>query len=262
MSDYSPRVASSRPKALAMAQLHPRETITKLRLTMASRRSGQGAKGPTVEGIRRDRNGSRPTERIVMTTKWRALSAEEIGRLSQQGCTCTDWSRVQVAEGFRTDRVRTTHFCEDVRLGVFDKEVSFFGGVTKPTGISHATIHNCTIGDNAFICAVRNYIANYIIEDEAVIDNIDLLAVGGESSFGNGTKGCGVNEAGGREVPIYDRLSAHTAYVLAFYRHRPKVIGRLKAMIDGYTASIRSGMGLVGKGARIINSRLLQHGRY
>ncbi|OHB66142.1 MAG: DUF4954 domain-containing protein [Planctomycetes bacterium RBG_13_60_9] len=196
-----------------------------------------------------------------MTTKWRALSAEEIGRLSQQGCTCTDWSRVQVAEGFRTDRVRTTHFCEDVRLGVFDKEVSFFGGVTKPTGISHATIHNCTIGDNAFICAVRNYIANYIIEDEAVIDNIDLLAVGGESSFGNGTKVCVVNEAGGREVPIYDRLSAHTAYVLAFYRHRPKVIGRLKAMIDGYTASIRSGMGLVGKGARIINSRLLKNVR-
>jgi hypothetical protein len=194
-----------------------------------------------------------------MTTEWRALSAEEIARLTQQGCTCDDWSQVQVAAGFRADRVRTTRFCGAVRLGVFDGEVSFFGGVTKPTGISHATIHNCTVGDNVYICAVRNYIANYVIEDEAVIDNIDLLAVQGESSFGNGLKVAVVNEAGGREVPIYDRLSAQTAYILAFYQHRPQVIQKIRAMIDGYTASVRSGMGTVGKGARIINSRLLKN---
>jgi hypothetical protein len=132
-----------------------------------------------------------------MTTQWRALSADEISRLSQQGCTCTDWSKVQVAEGFRTDRVRMTHFCGEVRLGRFDKEVPFFGGVTKPTGISHATIHNATIGDNVYINAVRNYIANYVIEDEVVIDSIDLLAVEGESSFANGTKVAVVNKPAG-----------------------------------------------------------------
>ena len=143
--------------------------------------------------------------------------------------------------------MRTTHFCGAVRLGVFEKEVSFFGGVTKPTGISHATIHNCTIGDNVYISPVRNYIANYVIEDDAVIDNIDLLAVEGESSFGNGTKVAVVNEAGGREIPIYDHLSAQTAYVLAFYQHRPKVIQKLRALIDGYTASVRSPDGLRGQ---------------
>ncbi len=194
-----------------------------------------------------------------MTTQWRALSAVEIDRMSQQGCTCTDWSNVQVAEGFRPERVRATHFCGTVRLGVFDKEVSFFGGVTKPTGISHATIHNATIGDNVYINAVRNYIANYVIEDDVVIDSIDLLAVEGESSFGNGMKIAVVNEAGGREVPIYDHLSAQTAYVLAFYQHRPKVIEKLRAMIDGYTAAVRSRTGFVGKGARIMNSRLLKN---
>jgi NDP-sugar pyrophosphorylase family protein len=168
---------------------------------------------------------------------------------------------VQVAEGFRADRVQTTRFCGDVRLGVFEKGVSFFGGVTKPAGISHATIHNCVIGDNVYICAVRNYIANYVIEDEVVIDNIDLLAVEGESSFGNGTLVSAVNEAGGREIPIYDHLCAQTAYVLTLYRHRPEVIRRLQAMIEGYTASVRSHMGLVAKGARIINSRLLKNVR-
>ena len=196
-----------------------------------------------------------------MQTQWRALSTAEIARLSEQGCTCDDWSRVQVADAFRADRVHTTRFGGDVRLGVFDRDVSFFGGVTKPAGIRDATIHNCTIGDNVFICAVRNYIANYIIEDDAVIDNIDLLAVDGPSAFGNGTRVAVVNEAGGRDIPIYDRLSAHTAYILAFYRHRPRVIEKLRAMIEAYVASVRSSMGLVARGARIANSRLLKNVR-
>jgi hypothetical protein len=194
-------------------------------------------------------------------SQWRALSSQEISRLTEQGCTCTDWSQVQVAEGFRPQRVRTAHFCGPIKLGVFDKDVSFFGGVSKPAGINNATLHNCVIGNNAYISQVRNYIANYVIEDEAVIDNIDLLAVDGQSSFGNGTQVAVVNEAGGREIPIYDRLSAHTAYVMAFYRHRPKVIERLRDMIGGYTAAIRSDMGFVGKGARIINSRLIKNVR-
>jgi len=196
-----------------------------------------------------------------MQTQWRALSTAEIARLSEQGCTCDAWSRVQVADAFRADRVHTTRFGGDVRLGVFDRDVSFFGGVTKPAGIRDATIHNCTIGDNVFICAVRNYIANYIIEDDAVIDNIDLLAVDGPSAFGNGTRVAVVNEAGGRDIPIYDRLSAHTAYILAFYRHRRRVIEKLRAMIEAYVASVRSSMGLVARGARIANSRLLKNVR-
>lgn len=192
-------------------------------------------------------------------SQWRALSAEEISRLTEQGCTSTDWSQVQVAEDFRAERVKAAHLCGRIRLGVFEKDVSFFGGVTKPAGISNVTLHNCTIGNNVYVSHVRNYIANYVIEDDAVIDNIDLLAVDGESTFGNGTNVSVVNEAGGREIPIYDHLSAHTAYVMAFYRHRPKVIERLRRMIDGYTESVRSTMGLIGKNARIMNSRILKN---
>ena len=43
-----------------------------------------------------------------------------------------------------------------------------------------------------------------------------------------------LNETGGREVPIHDRLSAHQAYILALYRHRPELICRMKAIIDRY----------------------------
>ncbi|MHC4244746.1 MAG: DUF4954 family protein [Planctomycetota bacterium] len=187
------------------------------------------------------------------------LSSGQIAQLTEQGCSCEDWSGIQVADGFRAETVRSTHFCGRIKLGVFEKQVSFFGGVRKPAGISHATIHNCTIGNNVYISHVRNYIANYIIEDEVVIDNIDLLAVEGKSTFGNGTEVAVVNESGGREIPIYDQLSAHTAYVIAFYRHRPEVIGRLQQMIADYSASVKSSIGVVGKGARLLNCRIIKN---
>jgi hypothetical protein len=188
-----------------------------------------------------------------------SLSAEQIDQLTRQGCSSEDWSKVQVAEGFNAESVKSTYFSGHVKLGVFEKQVSFFGGVSKPAGISDATIHNCTIGNNVYISRVRNYIANYAIEDDAVIDNIELLAVEGESSFGNGVEVAVVNEAGGREIPIYDNLSAQTAYILAFYRHRPKVIEKLRKMIADYTASVTCSMGLVGEGARLINCRIIKN---
>jgi hypothetical protein len=194
-----------------------------------------------------------------MATQYRPLSSEEITLLTSQGCSCTDWSKVQVAQGFDASRVRATVFCGDVKLGVLEKHVSFFGGVTKPAGISNATIHNCIIGNNVYINQVRNYIANYIIEDNVVIDNIDLLATEGQSSFGNGTKVVAVNEAGGREIPIYDHLSAHTAYIIAFYRHRPKVIEKLQKLIADYTGSVTSNMGLVATDAKLMNCRIIKN---
>ncbi len=190
---------------------------------------------------------------------WRYLSAEEIARLTAHGCLCAEWSRVQVADGFRTERVRDVHFSGDVKLGKFDKHVSFFAGVRKPAGVYHATIHNCIIGDNAYVGHARSMIANYIIEDDVVIDNIDMLAVEGECAFGNGKSVSVVNEAGGREVLIYDRLSAHTGYVLAFYRHRPAAVERLKEMIRDYAVSATSSMGRVGRGARITNCGILKN---
>ncbi|MCJ7617614.1 MAG: DUF4954 family protein, partial [Desulfobacterales bacterium] len=188
-----------------------------------------------------------------------SLSSEQIDQLTRQGCSSEDWSKVQVAKGFKAESVKSTHFSGHVKLGVFEKQVSFFGGVSKPTGISDATIHNCTIGNNVYISRVRNYIANYVVEDDAVIDHIEVLAVEGESSFGNGVQVAVVNEAGGREIPIYDNLSAQTAYVLAFYRHRPQVIEKLRKMIAGYTASVTCSMGLVGEGARLINCRIIKN---
>ena len=194
-----------------------------------------------------------------MASAFRSLSEDEITRLEKQGCTCSDWARVRVARKFNPERVRFTHFSGDVEIGLLEKTITFYGGLTGPAGINHAAIHNCKIGNNVYINNINNYIANYIIEDDVVIDNVDLLAVEGQSSFGNGTEVAVVNEAGGREISIYDELSAHTAYVMAFYRHRPRVIENLQKMIAHYTASVTSSVGLVAKGAKLINCRIIKN---
>jgi NDP-sugar pyrophosphorylase family protein len=196
-----------------------------------------------------------------MASKWRPLTPAEISKLTSQGCTCPDWSKVQVADGFNPERVKTTGFSGDVRLGLFQKDVRFEGGLIRPTGISYATIHNCYIGNNVYINQVKSYIANYTIEDDVVIENVDLLALDGQTSFGNGTDVVVINEAGGREIPIYDNLSAQLGYVIALYRHRPKLIEKLRALISQYAASVASSMGLVGAGAKIFNSRIIKNVR-
>ncbi|MGD1042016.1 MAG: DUF4954 family protein [Sedimentisphaerales bacterium] len=196
-----------------------------------------------------------------MASKWRPLTPAEISKLTSQGCICPDWSKVQVADGFNPERVKTTGFSGDVRLGLFQKDVHFKGGLTRPSGISNATIHNCCIGNNVYINQVKSYIANYTIEDDVIIENVDLLALDGQTSFGNGTDAAVINEAGGREIPIYDHLSAQLAYVIALYRHRPKLIEKLRAMISQYAASVASSMGIVGAGAKIFNSRIIKNVR-
>jgi NDP-sugar pyrophosphorylase family protein len=82
---------------------------------------------------------------------------------------------------------------------------------------------------------------------------VNLIAVDGETSFGNGVKVPVMNEGGGREIPIYDELSAPLAYILTLYRHRPELIHNLQLMIDSYAASVKSSVGYIGKNVRIVN---------
>ena len=194
-----------------------------------------------------------------MATRWRPLTSAEITKLSAQGCTCNDWSKVQVSDGFNPERVKTTHFSGDVRLGLFQKDIRFCGGFSRPSGISNATIHNCYIGNNVYVNQVKSCVANYSIEDDVIIENVDLLAVDGMTSFGNGTEAAVINEAGGREIPIYDNLSAQIAYIIALYRHRPVVIEKLKSMIGDYVKSVTASMGLIGAGSKIIHCRIIKN---
>ncbi|MHC4530842.1 MAG: DUF4954 family protein, partial [Planctomycetota bacterium] len=53
----------------------------------------------------------------INKSMFRGLSSEEISKLTEQGCVCSDWSKVTVAEGFDAGRVMRTCFLGEVRLG-------------------------------------------------------------------------------------------------------------------------------------------------
>ena len=129
------------------------------------------------------------------------------------------------------------------------------------SGLFCASIHNCSFGDNVHIYNVHNYMANYHVGDNSCIENVHSIVVDGSSTFGNGVRVPVMNEGGGREIPIFDHLSAHLAYILTLYRHRPEVIRRLTEMIDAYAESQRSGTGYIGSNVRIINCGSLKNVR-
>ena len=185
------------------------------------------------------------------------LTLEQIRRLESQGCRAQDWSQVRAAGPLDTDRLHQVRFSGEVTLGRFEKSVRLFGGVELRSGITNATIHNCRIGNDVIIQNIENYIANYDIEDEVLIDHVSLLAVEGESTFGNGVEAAVINETGGREIPIYDGLSSHVGYLLALYRHQPVLIEKLRTMIARYVDSVRSTRGRIGAKARLSNCKTL-----
>lgn len=192
---------------------------------------------------------------------YRALTSEEIKRLEAQACTATDWNEVQVAEGFTPEYIHHTRFSGKVRLGVFEGEFHLAGGVRKHAGLSYVTLHNVTIGDNCFIENVKNYIANYEIGESVFIENVDIILTDKKSRFGNGVEVSVLNETGGREVMIHDRLSAHQAYIMALYRHRPLLIERMKALIEAYVEAQASETGTIGNRVNIVNSGYIKNVR-
>jgi len=184
---------------------------------------------------------------------YRSLTKAEIALLEKNGCSCSDWSTVTVKDGFNPDYVRETQFSGNVEIGLLDSEFALDGGLKKHAGIARAVIHNCTIGDNVMIENVQNYIANYTIGDHCFIQNVDVILVDGVTTFGNGVEVNVLNETGGREVHINDKLSAHFAYIYSLYRHRPRLIERMKAIIDFYCDKHASDRGTIGDYCMIVN---------
>ena len=192
---------------------------------------------------------------------YRNLTAAEIAALEAAGCSAADWTRVTVADGFEPSRVRETAFSGDCRLGRFAKDFALPGGVSKPSGIYKATLHNVIVGDDVRISNVRSYIANYAIGAGAHIGNVDKIYVDGETSFGNGVEVSVLNESGGREVTIHDRLTAHEAYIEAMYRHRPRLIERIKGFATKRAEECKSACGVIGEGATIMDTGLIRNVR-
>ena len=187
--------------------------------------------------------------------EYRKLSPDEISSLENSCCLCDDWDKVQVSwgEDSFTSRISDVTFSGDIRLGRFDGDVRMGEGISIRCGIRHAYLHNVTVGDGCLIRKVGEYISNYTFGSRCIVDNIDVMSVEGECSFGNGVEVSVLNETGGREVVITDNLSAHLAYIMALYRHRSRLHGVLSRIARDYAKEQTSTMGFVGNDVSIRN---------
>ena len=184
---------------------------------------------------------------------YRQLTSAEIAQLEAQGCSAENWAEVEVAQEFDPRYVRNTRFSGHNRLGVFRREIEMPGGLKVHSGIYNATLHNCEVGDDAHLYNIHNYIANYRIGRETCIENVNAILVDGKTTFGNGVRVPVMNEGGGREIPIFNELSASLAYILTLYRHRPEMIREVERLIDAYAETQASEVGYIGDHVRILN---------
>lgn len=161
---------------------------------------------------------------------YRSLTPQEIERLIERGNYATDWSKIEVAPTFRCEQLTHSRLLGRVRVG------------------DEASIFNSTV-------------ENYAIGARSRIESITRLECRRRSSFGNGVMVATMNECEGRQVKIYDRMSAQIAYMLAIYRHRPALIARLEAMIDRYAEKRSNDMGEVGEDCHLNGARFIREMR-
>ena len=160
----------------------------------------------------------------------RNLTPSEIEAVERLGTTADDWSQILVGDNFRPEQLRQS------RLG---------GRVE--------------LGEGAQI--IRSYVANYRIGRNSLVEQVTALQCRTESTFGGGVGVAAMNECEGRTVRICDRLSAQTAYMMALYRHRPRLIEALERMVEREVERNRSTMGQVGEACTISGARFIREVR-
>lgn len=162
-----------------------------------------------------------------MESLFRKLRSEERETLIRLGNSSSDWDKIEVDALFRPEQVVGSHL----------------EGVVR-------------IGRNARI--FRSTVRNYAIGEESLIEGVTALECRHKSRFGEGVMISTMNECEGRQVKIYSGLTSQIAYLLAIYRHRPKMIARLEALIEREIGQEESSIGSVGHHCRITGSRLLR----
>lgn len=182
----------------------------------------------------------------------RHLTQSEIEVLLRNGCTSEDWDKITVSENFLPDCCRNVTFIGECRIGDLSGFRSSEHGFHIPNGIRNALIHDCTIGDRVCIENVHECISKYDIGNDVTIKNVNIIAMKGESSFGNGLPVSVLRETGGTEVILCDLLTSHTAYLMAVMATRDSLLrSRLHELFATYAAQRRSGRGKIEDGVRI-----------
>jgi NDP-sugar pyrophosphorylase family protein len=180
----------------------------------------------------------------------RPLTPSEIERLEESGNSCSDWSRVRVADGFDGRRVRDCRFYGDIVLGRFTRTLPIAKNVKVPSGIERATLANCVIGNEVLVSDVK-LLANCVVGEGAIILDCGTISCEGNTSFGN-CQSIGVGlESGGRDVPIFAEMNIDVAAAIALQRQAKELLETFAEEVAQYAAGLQSNRTIIGKGAFI-----------
>lgn len=191
---------------------------------------------------------------------YRPLTVDEIAALRRRGCRCRDWRRVEVKDPFRPEHYRNVLFSGDVRLGTTD-EYQLLDGIEYDSGITDATIHNCEIGDEVLIERVGECISNYKIERYATIRNVGRIVCAENVACGNGIVVNALDETGGLQIPIFERMSSQLASLFVVFRRERALTEALADMVSREAAELISLEGHIGEEALIENVGLIENVR-
>jgi len=185
---------------------------------------------------------------VLFGNSVRRLTSKEIRVLEKNGNHSDDWSLIAVCEDFSPDRIINSFFFGKCVIGNFTHQAELIS-----PGIYSSTIVNSEIGNNALIynCGA---VINYIIENNAIIRNTKSISQSGTCSFGNGRELSIGIETGGREVLSFAELTIDTAVRIATERSNKELISAYNSLVNEYTSMAQGEMGIVEKGAKILNS--------
>jgi hypothetical protein len=184
---------------------------------------------------------------------YRPLRDDEIRQLMSQGCTAANWRTVRVAEPFLVERVQHADIVGEIAIGNLAGVIERNGTVTKPCGVYRARVENCNVGDGVRIANVAGHLAGYHIGNKVLIENVGAMTARPGAKFGNGVEVAALNEAGGREVPLFDALSSQFAYLVCVHRYRTDVVTRLIEIARAAASHAVREFGSIGDGASIVS---------
>jgi NDP-sugar pyrophosphorylase family protein len=180
------------------------------------------------------------------------LTEQQVQQLLHQGCTATDWRAVNISPSTDLQRIQRVHFFGSVVVGDLSGS-HIVDEVEMRCGIYHASISNCVIGNQVRVAHIGSAIANYVVEDGVVIQNVAALTATPGASFGNGVEVETINEGGGRTVTLVNDLTAQVAFAQAMMRHNDEFNRRLSGLLRKHAQRSVSDRGKVGTGARLLH---------
>ena len=210
----------------------------------------------------------RPYPPGTAAADWRPLTPGEIADLGAGGNRAEDWGKIRVTQKFNPELVRDCRFYGEVRIAAASSICLEYNDLRLPAGLSNSTIIACDLGADIAVHNVA-YMARMRIEERCILFNVDEMVTTGHAKFGSGVVMDGedeevriwleiANENGGRKVLPFNGMLPADAWIWCKYRDDAHLMERFIEMTAEAQPRAPGGLGVVGGGSVIKNSRIIK----